>query len=500
MSINSHTNDQVSRRGFVKSASTTAALVGVAANLTSQTTTARAQGASDRIRIGFIGPGGRGFGAHVKTLAKLRKAGANIDLTAVCEVYSTQSDKVTEYIKKETGTLAKQYVDYEDLLADPNVDAVCIGTPDHWHSTQAIAALNAGKHVYCEKPMTKTVQQAIDIVDTWKSSGKVMQVGVQSTSLPVWDKARELINEGTIGKVLQFQTEFYRNSDSGQWRYYQLTRDMSPKKIDWQRWLGTKEGLAQDRPFDRAVYRQWRRFFDFGAGMYTDLFVHRLTSMLKATGLRLPKRVVGGGGIFLEYDGREVPDVATVVADYEEGVQALISASMCNEDAAYPQLIRGHHGTLLFGNGEKFTGLDFQPERPQVTGIGSLQRYTKQRYEVGEVADTTYAHFKNWLEAMEAGKPEHCNNTPDLGAAAVIAVILGARSYREGKVFFWDEKNRKETDVDPGWSDQWIARSRAHGPAQHVPGWNAGDTGSTLKDPEWQSLEGPWIDGIDPAA
>ncbi len=163
-------------------------------------------------------------------------------------------------------------------------------------------------------------------------------------------------------------------------------------------------------------------------------------------------------------------------------------------------MIRGHNGTLIFGNGEKFTGLDFQPERPQVTGIGELHRYTKKRYEVGEVANTTYSHFKNWLEAIEAGKPDHCNNNPELGAAAVIAVILGAQSYRQGKVFFWDEENRKATDVDPGWSDQWIARSRAGGPAQHVPGWNAGDKGSTLKDPEWQSLEGPWVDGNDPAA
>ena len=488
--------NNVSRRGFIKTASATAATVGAL----SAAVPARAQGANDRLRIGFIGPGGRGFGAHVKKLAKLKADGANIELTAVCEVYSAQREKVVDFIKKETGYAAKSYVDYEDLLADPNVDAVCIGTPDHWHATQAIAALKAGKHVYCEKPMTKTVQEALDIVDTWKSSGKVMQVGVQSTSLPVWNKANELINAGKIGKVLQFQTEFYRNSNMGQWRYYKLTKDMSPATIDWQRWLGVKEGLAEDRPFDRAVYRQWRRFFDFGAGMYTDLFVHRLTAMLKATGLRLPKRVVGGGGIFLEYDGREVPDVATVVADYGEGVQALVSASMCNEDAAYPQLIRGHYGTLILGNGEKFTGLDFQPERPQVTGIGSLKRYTKERIEVGEVKDTTYAHFKNWLGAIQANQQDACNNPPDLGAAAVIAVILGAQSYREGKVFFWDDQKRQPTDVDHGWADQWTALSKQRGSARHVPGWKAGDAGSTLEAPEWQSLEGPWIDGKDPAA
>jgi len=231
----------------------------------------------------------------------LRKAGANIDLVAVSEVYKDQEDKVCDYIKRETGTEPKRYVDYNDMLADDKVDAVCIGTPDHWHARQTIDAMKAGKHVYCEKPMTHTVEEAMNVVDAWRSTGKVMQVGVQSTSLPIWDHARQLIDEGKLGKVLQFQTEYYRNSKVGQWRYYQLTPDMSPKTIDWQRWLGVKEGLAPDMPFDRAVYKQWRCYWPFGSGMYTDLFVHRTTSMLKATGLRYPARVVGAGGIALEW-------------------------------------------------------------------------------------------------------------------------------------------------------------------------------------------------------
>ena len=164
--------------------------------------------------------------------------------------------------------------------------------------------------------MTHTVEEAVEGVNYGKSSGKVMQVGVQSTSLPVWDRARELINEGKLGKVLMFQTEYFRNSSMGQWRYYKLDKDMTPKTVNWQKWLGVKEGLAPDMPFDRAVYAQWRRFWPFGSGMYTDLFVHRTTAMLKATGLRLPRRVVGAGGIYMEYDGRDVPHVATVVADY----------------------------------------------------------------------------------------------------------------------------------------------------------------------------------------
>ena len=107
-----------------------------------------APGANERIRIGFIGTGGRGFSAHVKTLARLRQDGANIDLVAVSDVYKKQEDEACDFIKAKTGTDAKRYLDYRDLLADKDVDAVCIGTPDHWHHRQIVDALRAGKHVY----------------------------------------------------------------------------------------------------------------------------------------------------------------------------------------------------------------------------------------------------------------------------------------------------------------------------------------------------------------
>ena len=259
-------NDDLSRRNFIQGT----AAAGVAATVIGAPAPSRAYGANERIRIGFIGPGGRGFGSHVKTLCKLREAGVNVDLTAVSDVYSVQQDKVVEHILKSTGLQAKRYENYEDLLADKNVDAVCIATPDHWHAKQTIDAMKAGKHVYCEKPMTHTIDEALNVVATWKATGKVMQVGVQSTSLPVWDKCRELIQEGLIGKLLQFQTEYNRNSNIGQWRYYKLTKEMTPKTVNWRRWLGVEYGLAPEMPFDRAVYIQWRCYWPFGSGMYTD--------------------------------------------------------------------------------------------------------------------------------------------------------------------------------------------------------------------------------------
>jgi predicted dehydrogenase len=483
----------VSRRDFIKTAAAGAAV----ASTFAAPAPARAIGAGDRIRIGFIGPGGRGFGAHVKTLAKLRKEGANIDLVAVSEVYQVQEDKVCKFIEEETGIAPKRQQDYRDMLADDTVDAVCIGTPDHWHARQTIDALKAGKHVYCEKPMTHSVPEAMDVVDTWRSTGKIMQVGVQSTSLPVWGKARELIDQGKLGKVLQFQTEYFRNSNVGQWRYYALNKEMSPKTINWKRWLGTEEGLAPNMDFDRAVYAQWRCYWPFGSGMYTDLFVHRTTSMLKATGLRFPARVVGAGGIFLEYDGRDVPDVATVVADYNEGAQAVITATMCCQETPIQQLIRGHFGSFVFGNGENFSSFDFVPERPQVTLNSKL---TAEKIEVGPPADkdSTTTHFRNFLTAIKENNQQLCNNPPDLGAAAIVTVNLGARSYREGKVFHFDQQTKQVRDGDTSWAAGWEKMSKERAKPHHVPGWQAGDLGSLLVTPKYMNLGGPWVDGVAP--
>lgn len=490
-------SDSVSRRGFLG-----ATAAGAAAAAAAPAPAAASANAGSRLRIGFIGPGGRGFNAHVKTLARLRSEGANIDLVAVSEVYKNQEDKVCSFIKQETGIEPKRYVDYTDMLADDSVDAVCIGTPDHWHHRQIVDSLRAGKHIYAEKPMTKTVEEAVDVVKVWRETGKVMQVGVQSASLAVWDQARELIDAGKLGKLLGFQTEYFRNSSVGQWRYYKLEKEMTPATIDWKRWLGVSAGLAPEIDFDRAIYAQWRCYWPFGSGMFTDLFVHRLTAMLKATGLRYPARVVGAGGIYLELDSREVPDVATVVADYDAGCQGVIMGTMCNERSRPKQVIRGHNGAFEFGNGEEFTEFSFLAERPQVTFDSSIKDEvipTAITKETLKQTDTTYLHFKNWLDAVFAGNPEQCNNTPDLGAAAVVTVILGSMSHRNGKVYHFDATTGTASDGNPGWAKKWESLSKARAKPKHVPGWHAGDTGSLLRPADYMSLAGPWVGGKDPA-
>ena len=483
-----------SRRQFIKtSAGSVAAAAAVSSTRTAKANTGSSPNA--KLRIGFIGPGGRGFRAHVKQLTKLALEGQPIELPAVCDVYNVHSDRAAKHIEKSLGKAPNKYDDFREMLEKENLDAVCIGTPDHWHAKQAIESLEKGLHVYCEKPMTKTVEEAVAVVRAWQKSGKVMQVGVQSTSLPLWNEVNKLLTEGRLGKVLMYQTEYFRNSAQGQWRYYKLEPSMTPKNINWKMWLGSDEGLTEYEDFDRAKYKQWRRFWPYGSGMFTDLFVHRTTSMLKATGLRFPGRVVGAGGLYLEYDGRNVPDVATVVSDFKEGVQGLVTASMAVEDTPIQQMIRGHFGTFKFGNGEKFDGFDYIPERPQVTRNSQLK---EERISTEAIEDTTYAHFKNWIEAMLADDPSMCNNDPLLGAAAITNVILGAQSYRQGKVFFFDEEEMVVHDADSTWATNWEKISAERGKAKHIPGWTAGDHGSVLEEPDHMKLAGPWIDGKPP--
>jgi predicted dehydrogenase len=406
--------------------------------------------------------------------------------------------------------------DYRTILANKDVDVACIATPDHWHARITIDAMDAGKHVYCEKPMTKTIAEAQAVVDTWKKTGMVMSVGVQSMADPIWGKAHDLITAGKIGHVMQGQTSYYRNSDVGQWRYYSLTKDMNPTTINWDMFLGHKFNVGgvplgptpADQPFDRAVFGQWRCYWPFGGGMFTDLFVHQTTHLIAAMGVRYPRRVVGGGGLYLEYDGRDVPDVSAIIADYNEGCQVLVTATMCN-DHRIEECIRGHTGTIIFDNyavdpkkpnGPKQFGMKVVPQDIKSAPRGPSGAIAKDGEVIlgGLEGDDTYALWVNFLDHVKA-KDQGTLCTPELGAAAFSTVNMGANSYREGKAFFWDKEQRKAVDADPSWAAMWEKRSKERGKPNQVMGWHAGETGSTLTPPDYQKLAGPWVDGKDPA-
>jgi predicted dehydrogenase len=524
----------VDRRDFLK-----ASAAGTAAVALSATSYARVLGANDRIGVGFVGVGGR-CQAHLDIIRDRAKAKGDVAAIAVCDVwdglkasYKSKDGKEHTYLqglypsaeKVGLNPSDKKHVvkEYERLIELPEVDVVCIATPDHWHAKITIDALQAGKHVYCEKPMTKTIQEAQKVAEVAQKSGKVMSVGVQSMAEPRWRAAYDFIKQGGIGHVAQAQTSYYRNSSMGQWRYYRLWREMNPSTIDWDRFLGHAykiDGIgeplgptASQRPFDRAVFAQWRCYWDFGGGMFTDLFVHQTTHMISAMGVRYPARVVGGGGLYLEYDERDVPDVSAIVADYDEGCQLLVMATMIND---YPidEVIRGHLATLRFSrrkSGEKdkngrdvyVMGYELLPQ--QIGGApGRPKTGTDGEAELQSPItdhDTTPELWTNFLECVRANN-RNTLSTPELGAAAFTTVAMGVQSYRQGKALFWDKEKQHVTDADASWASRWEARSHKRGKSAQIKGWSAEpqDKGSTLEPEDYQKLGGPWVNGKDPAA
>ncbi|MBV9125253.1 MAG: Gfo/Idh/MocA family oxidoreductase, partial [Planctomycetes bacterium] len=464
-----------------------------------------------RVHVAFIGTGGR-CQAHIKIVTKLQKENRGAEAVAVCDVWDGNKEvgrglyPSAEKCGLDPHNKERVTKDFRRVLDNKDVHVVLAAVPDHWHAKISIEAAKAGKDVYCEKPMVKTIEEAHEVVDTMRRLNRVMTVGVQSMADPTWHMAHDLIINGKIGHVAQAQTSYYRNSSVGQWRYYPLTRDMTPKTVDWDMFLGHDFSVFPDKPlgpkipFDRAVYGQWRCYWPFGGGMFTDLFVHQTTHMISAMGVRYPARVVGGGGLYLEYDGRDVPDVATIVADYHEGCQLMVTATMI---ASYPieEVIRGHLATIKFVKG----GFDIINDPPKGSpGIPArLEKSVKGEFvetnpPTGADADTELL-WKNFLHCVRDRKRETLS-TPELGAAAFTTVLMGVISYRQGKALFWDKDQRKPVEADASWADRWQERSKAHGKPNQVLGWKAGETGSLLDPPAYQKLAGPWIGGKDPAA
>ena len=500
----------VSRRTFLESAGVATGAV-VATGAFPHPSLGKVKGANERINIGILGPGGRAQ-EHIRILNHLKDENKGVDIIGLCDVWDggkwmkngRETGRGLYYSAgrcgldpqgKDKDRITK---DYRRLLECKDIDAVLIATPDHWHARMSVDAMEAGKDVYCEKPMTHTIDEARRVAETVKKTKQVFTVGVQSTADPRWKLANQMITEGKIGHVMQGQTSYYRNSNEGQWRYYPLTKDMNPKTVDWKMFLGTEFGLAPEMPFNRAKYAQWRCYWEFGGGMYTDLFVHQLTHLITAMGVRFPRRVVGAGGLYLEYDGRDVPDMATVVADYDEGCQVLISATMCN-DVQLPEVIRGHTATIKF---EPHAHAGFAVIQQKLEGKpappGANQGEGGDSFKPRQPREDTRALWEHYIECMRSRNPETLCPA-DLGYAAITTVNMGVKSYREGKAFYFDKDTGQVAEADGSWAARWQERSKLRGKPNQVIGWKAGDTGSLLEPFSYQKLEGDWINGKDPA-
>lgn len=428
-------NTNISRRKFVKGvAGSTAGVAIFGSSLAmSAASYSRIVGANERLNIGVVGCGIMG-NEHMNALLQMKKSD-NIDITAVCDIYTKRLDQAKELTK------AQAFKNYQDILGNRDIDYVLLATPEHWHYQMTLDAISAGKHIYVEKPMTHTIEQAKDITEKMAASQLKLQVGVQGMSDDSYETAHKMIQDGALGKVVMAHIDYSRNYPGDFWAY-EIDADAKPGvNLDWEAWLGP----APKRPWDPRRYFQWRRYWDYSGGIATDLFIHRLTRIIKAVGLQFPDYVVGTGGTWNFVDSvAEIPDTFNMMLDYPEKTTVMLVSSLAN-DMPIRHLIRGHEATLEFTK-EGFTITpQKQSQQAIITGTGESLEGTNLFTYIKTGAEDVTLHHRNLQAAIRKNEPLKCDH--NLGFYGVVACMMGVQSMRQRKYLQWDPQNKTVVEI-----------------------------------------------------
>lgn len=364
-------------------------------------------GANDRILLGVIGPGERG--RHVMGLFQ---KDPRVQVTALCDIYAAQIDKALQLAPG-----AKTFRDHRALLEFKDLDVVLIATPDHWHAQTTIDALNAGKDVYVEKPLTLTIEEGPAIVKAARVNERVCQVGMQQRSGPHYLQAkREYFDTGRLGKVTLARTWWHGNT-------YHLRRApdylrQQPSNLDWARFLGPLKW----RDWDPQQYWNWRAYLDFGGGQVTDLFTHWIDVVHMFLGQEIPISAVAAGGVYHYKDGRTAPDTINVLLEYPGEFTATFEATLAPGVRGAAIEICGTEGRLWISR-ERFE-------------FHAAEKGAKPVVVEAEPYDFTLDHVKNFLECVRTR--QRPNGDVLIGHRSAQASHLGNIAYVQKRRLAFD--------------------------------------------------------------
>lgn len=441
---------ELNRRNFLRAAGAASAgtLLGAKtyALAAAQTEPAKAVAANDHIQIALIGAGGQGQG-DTKTAVQV----PGVKLVAVADCYNGR----LEHSKELWGSDIFTTRDYNEILARKEIDAVIIGTPDHWHKQASVDAMKAGKDVYCEKPMIHLYADGPAMIETARATGRVLQVGSQRVSSVIYLKAKELLASGAIGQLNMVTARWDRNSSMGAWNYT-VPLDASTETCDWPRFLGT----AAKIPFNAEHFFQWRKWKAYGSGVAGDLFVHLFSGTHFITGSNGPTRGMATGALRVWKDGRDVPDVMLGLFDYREGFNLSLRVNFVDGGEESEGLIfTGSEGTMeIGGNSVSVTRVPRQKEPGYMIGSFTeamqkliLEDYRKkyphtqsgtdslagtEKYAAPAGYSDSFDHFTNFFAAIRSRKP--VVEDAVFGFRAAGAALLSNLSIERGAVVRWD--------------------------------------------------------------
>ncbi len=461
--------DRKSRRGFIKLAAAGTVAAGLpirsfgapkTIQLEPEPESTRQVSANDRIRIGLIGAGGMGYG-DTETALNVK----GVELVAAADCYDGRLAHVKEVFGKNVFTTRE----YREILSRSDIDAVIIATPDHWHKQIAIEAMQAGKDVYCEKPLVQMLDEGHAVIEAQNKYKRILQVGSQFVSSIVYQKAKEILESGAIGQLNLVDSSLWRRGARSAWQY-SIPPDASPQTCDWERF----QGRAPKTAWDPKRFFRWRNYQDYGTGIGGDLFVHQFTSAHYVTGSKGPSRVFATGGLRLWNDGRDVPDVLLGLFDYPKTdahpaftMNFRVSFADGGTDQSgwgtWVYRFVGSDGVIELGDElvvkrpppvkEPGTSIDTFTEAMQAEfmkeyrkqypkGEPALREIPEVRYTLPAKYDERLEHFKNFFRAMRSRQP--VIEDAAFGFRAAAPALMANVSYFEKRVVEWDAEGMRE--------------------------------------------------------
>ncbi|MGA2420843.1 MAG: Gfo/Idh/MocA family oxidoreductase [Candidatus Acidiferrum sp.] len=412
------------------------------------TTAPQSVAPSDRIRFGIIGIGMQGSGLLTDAITL-----PGVECVGAADLYDGRHLLAREITNNPALPVSRHY---HELLERKDIDCIVAAVPDFWHKRVVVDACNAGKDIYCEKPMSHRADEGFDMVAAAQKNNRIVQIGSQRVSSVLGTRARELYQEGVIGDVDMVELSLGRNNPTGAWEY-PPPPDLSPENLDWDTWLND----APKVPFNNLHFARWRCWREYGTGVGGDLMVHLISGMQNTLGWNeIPRSAQALGGIFRWPDGRNMPDLHVVLFDYH-GVPVYVRLGLGTET---PELARfmGPKGILDTGETEirvsPQRGLDTSPSYYTDSYPRQMREaYTKQWHAehdpaVGKepfVADSYYKgwdwddmrpHLWNFFQATKSRK--HVIEDEVFGNHAAIACHMANESYFRKKPVYWDESTR----------------------------------------------------------
>jgi predicted dehydrogenase len=405
-----------------------------------------ALGATGKVNVGWIGVGSRGN--YLMDMFYEGGAAETGSVIAICDAYKGYQQRAKDKVMSKESKEPKIYPDYRDLLADSSIDAVVIATPEHLHYAMAMAAIQAKKHLYLEKPLAHTIEQGADIVKAAEGSGKIVQVGTQNRSNTLYQKAKEMVAQGMIGKVHYVRAFWYRNDVPTKpiWRYA-IPKDASPENTDWARFLGD----APQRAWDPRRFYQWRLYWDYSSGIPTDLLVHQTDITNYVCGKTTPLSCVASGGIYKwtdPDDDRDCPDTFSAIYEYPDKFHILYSSYFGNEHYGYGEQFMGDEGTIevnsrqhLYFYPEVYTNQTRKGGHPELIPEQVKAREPEKLDLEGNDNKAVQSHMRNWMAGV-VGK-EQVIAPARMGQQAAIGGHLATLSFKNQKKVLWDDAGQK---------------------------------------------------------